>query len=153
MADFGHIQSNKLSAKNTAEFTFHDIQVNGKSPTLILAPATEANKPYFNALLKSQGKKARQVRAGNINTGMIEQNRDEDRDLYPKYIVQGWFDVVGADGKEVEFNIEDCIKFLKALDDFRFDDVRNFAGNPHSFAETIDVQVTAGNSKKDSNSS
>ena len=145
MADFSHLQELDVSAETTAEFTLHQITVNGKTPTLIVAPATEANKPYFNALLKRAGKTARQVKAGAVNAGMIEENREEDKELYPKHVIKGWKDVVDATGEDTKFSAKDCEAFVAALPNWLFDEVRNFCGNPASFAEVLDVEVSAKN--------
>lgn len=144
MADFSHLGQLDVGA-STADFTIHQITIDGKSPTLILKPATEANKGYFNVLLKRAGKSARKVRAGSINSGLVEENRDEDRDLYPKFIVVGWKDVLDVNGVEVDFNLEDCIKFLAQLPNWVFDDIRNFAGDPSNFIEMIDLEINAKN--------
>lgn len=154
MADFSHLKVLEVSPDKTARYTLHQITVNGKTPTLIVAPATEANKPYFNALLKRAGKMAGALRAGNINAGMIEQNRGEDYDLYPRHVVKGWEDMVdGKTGKDVAFSKEECANFLSELPDWLFDDLRNWCGNPANFAELMDVEVNAGNSRSGSSGS
>ncbi len=145
MADFSHLKALEVSTEKTSEYTFHQITVNGKTPTLVVAPATEANKPYFNALLKRAGRSARAVRAGAVNAGMIEENREEDRVLYPRFIVKGWHDVIDADGADVEFSADEAMDFLGQLPDWLFDDFRNFCGNPASFAELMDVEINAKN--------
>ena len=89
MADFSHLKALEVSADKTSRYTIHQITVNGKTPTLIVAPATEANKPYFNALLKRSGKSTRAVRAGMVSAGMIDETREEDRELYPRLVAKG----------------------------------------------------------------
>jgi len=141
LTNFSHFQELAVKADNTAELTLHQVDIEGVSPTLIVGPATEANKPYFNALLKRSGRNARQVSSGKINAGMIEDNRDEDRQLYPKYVVKGWKDMTGADGNAVEFNTENCIDFLNSIPAWLFDDIRNFCGNPQSFVASTSLDV------------
>ncbi len=145
MADFSHLKAFDVKQDATVDYTIHAITVNGVSPTLMVSPATEANKPYFNALLKRAGKTARVARAGKVNLGMIEENRDEDRALYPLHIIKGWKDVLDSDGSEAKFTAEDAAKFLAAIPDWCFDDLRNFCGNPANFTETVDVEVSAKN--------
>lgn len=144
MANFGHLAALDVKER-TARYTINQITVNGKSPTLILAPATEANPQYFNALLKRAGKSARKARAGNINAAAIADNRNEDRDLYPACVIRGWEDTLDADGTDVPFSVDDCEKFLKCLPDWLFDDIRNYAGDPSNFAEVMDIEVVAKN--------
>ena len=154
MSKFGHLKELEVTAESTAEFPMHWITVNGKSPTLILKAATEANKPYFNALLKHSGKSRQQLKAGNVNAGLIEENRDQDRDLYPRFVIQGWLDMIDGDsGKDVKFSQKECGDFLDELPDWLFDNVREFAGSPTNFTDVMDLQVNAGNSQSGSSSS
>lgn len=145
MTDFSHMKALDVSADKVREYTFHQITVNGRSPVLTVAPATEANKPYFNALLKRAGKTSRALRVGAVNSGMIEENREEDKELYPRTIVKGWHDVLDADGAEVKFSREECAQFLSALPNWVFDDFRNYCGDPANFADLLDIEVTAKN--------
>ena len=153
MADFSHLGTLEVSADTTTEYTLHQITVNSVSPTLIVAPATEANKPYFNALLKRAGKTARQVRANAINTGLIEENRLEDLELYPRHVIKGWQDVLDADGTEVDFSQANLVEFLDVLPNWLFDDLRNYCGNPANFSELVDVETSAKNSPSGSSGS
>lgn len=133
MSKFGSMRKQHVKADDTAEYPLYQIELNGKSPTLLVRPATEVNKPYFNALLKRSARAARMARAGKIDAATLARNRDEDRQLYPELVVYGWKDVIGDDGKAVAFTRDDCAEFLGALDDWVFDDVRNFCGDPVSF--------------------
>ena len=143
--DFSHLGALEVSKGTTSEYTLHQITINGESPTLIVVPATEANKPYFNVLLKKASKTARQVRAGVINAGLIEENRDEDRDAYPRYVIKGWRDVLDAKGAKVPFNEGNLQDFIGALPDWLFDDLRNYCGNPANFSELVDIEVATKN--------
>jgi len=146
MADFSHLKDLEVTNETTSRYKLHQITVNGLTPTLIVAPATEANKPYYNRLLKRAGKSARAVRAGAISSAMIDDNREEDKELYPKYVIKGWEDMVdGKTGKETKFSVAECADFLAALPNWLFDDVRNYCGNPANFAELMDIEVVAGN--------
>ena len=144
-SDFSHLQVLDVSADKTAEFKIHQITVNEKTPTLIVAPATDANKPYFNALLKRAGKSARQVKAGKMDASLIEENRDEDRALYPKFVLRGWMDMIDANGKDVKFTPKDAAKFLEALPDWIFDQLRNFCGEASNYSDVMDVEIVAKN--------
>ncbi len=145
MTDFSHLKELEVTAEKTARYTLHQITVNGKSPTLIVAPATEANKPYFNRLLKRAGKSARQVRAGAISANMLDENREEDKELYPKFVVKGWEDMIDAKGADTTFSVSICAEFLNALPAWLFDDCRNFCGNPANFTDIMDVEINAKN--------
>ena len=130
---FGYMQSLNVKGDMTSELTLHQIDVGGVSPTLIVAPATDANKPFFNAQLKRSGKSIRQIQAGRITAGMIDNNREEDRDLYPRFVIKGWKDMLDANGKDVKFTPEDCADFIASIPDWLFDDIRTYCGNPQNF--------------------
>lgn len=142
MSNFSHLK--KLDVKDrTAKYQI--FQIEGE-PTLIMKPATEANKPYFNSVLKKSRRKVKAVQAGALNSKMIQENRDEDRELFPKAVVIGWEGIVDNKGKEVPFTTEDCAQFLEALPDWIFDQVRNFAASSENFAyEVIDIEEKAKN--------
>lgn len=145
-ADFSHIKSLDVSTEKPARFKLHQITVNDVTPTLLVVPATETNKPYFNALLKRSGKSARAARSGTISLGMIADNRKEERDLYPQHVIVGWEDMVdGRTGEEVEFSKAECINFLVNLPNWLFDDIRAFCSNPASFVTELEVEVVAKN--------
>lgn len=143
--DFGYLKQLDVTKEKTAEFSMPQIMVNGKSPVLVVTPATEANAGYFNALLKRSKKAARLVRSGNISVQTIKDNRGEDRTLYPKYVVKGWRDVVDATGEEVPFSAEACADFLAALPDWLFDDLNSFCKEPTNFSEALDIETAAKN--------
>ena len=128
--DFSHLSELDVSGRQTVEYTLYHLE---GEPTLILSPATQSNKPYFNALLKRSRKNQAALKAGAINSGMIDGNRDEDRELYPLYIVQGWRRVTDSSGAEVPFAKDVCSSFLHHLPDWIFDEVREFAGSPQNF--------------------
>jgi len=140
--DFSHLKN--LDVKDrTARFPIHQI---AGAPALIMKPATEANKPYFNAVLKRSRRNVRALKAGAINQVMIAENREQDRELFPKFVVTGWEGVTDSKGKDAEFNRENCEAFLRALPDWIFDEVRDFAGNSVNFTEDMqDAEVKAGN--------
>jgi hypothetical protein len=146
MVDFGHLRQHDVRADSTADYALVQISTGEKTPTLVLRPATEVNRPYFNALLKRTSKRARLLSAGNLNSSMLEENRAEDRALYPQYVVTGWRDVVDAGGEEVKFSKEAAADFVQALPDWVFDDVAAFARNPQNFAGgPVDAEDVAKN--------
>ena len=151
MGKFAHVKQSRLTQNSTADLTLYMIDMgDGESPTLTLTPATEINKPYFNAVLKRSGKFARRVQTGKLNINTIRENRDEDRNLYPKFIVKGWSGVIDSDGTTVPFTVADCGDFLGAVDDWVFDEIRAFAGNPENFLQESDdlADVDAGETGK-----
>jgi len=138
MTDFGFVADMKVTNDAVREYTMYGITLpNGESPTLIGRHGGETNKPYFNELLKTAADKAKMIQAGKVNTGMLAENREQDRALYPQFVLTGWKDVCDAEGEIVAFTKQGCVDFLGALPDHVFDDVRNFFGNPANFMGTV----------------
>lgn len=153
MGKFGHLKQFDVESDHTTEYTISRITVNGVSPTLKVAPATEANKPYFNAQIRYTQKNLRSMRSGGMSGRTLEEMRELDRDLYPKYVIKGWRDVVDADGNDVQFSKSECEAFLSELPDWIFDEVREFCSNPQNHVDAVDVEATAKNSQTGSSGS
>lgn len=119
-----------------------DLPEIGPDARIELRPANEANKPYFNALLKQSAKRARALaRGASITADVLSKNRDEDRVLYASYVACNWNGIEDAENKVVAFSAEDCLDFFKALPDWLFDRVRNHASSPENYVEFGDVRV------------
>ncbi len=144
MAEFGQLKALEVSADKTVEFTLYQVQ---GTPTLVLAPATETNVPLFNAVLKHAGQAANRTKASaKQNLGTIKQGRAQDRELYARFVVKGWRDVVDENDDEAPFTRENCLKFLTALPYNMFDDVREFARDLSNFVDELpDTEAVAGN--------
>ena len=141
--DFGHLEKLNVKGGDTAPFTFYDVV---GEPVLHLSPANESNKPYFNALLKRSRKNQRRLQKNNFTAEVIEENREDDRVLYPRFIIKVWDKVVDADGNPAEFNHENVCAFLAALPNWLFDQARTFAVENSNFVEDlVDVEEVAGN--------
>jgi len=129
-----------------AKFNFEKLKVDDKIfefpinqidpiPVLKIKPATESNRPYFNAVLL-RTKKIR--RAKKINSTIIKESREDDRKLFSKHIVVGWDNVTDTDGNKVPYSEENCADFLQALPDYIFDEIRAFASDPEEMASQLD---------------
>jgi len=144
MSNFDYLQKLNVTGDRIVDYTFYNI---GGEPTFQVRPATESNKPYFNAMLKRSRKMARVIASGNINAAHLDQNRDNDRDLFPKHVIVGWKNVVDNEGNPVEFTQENATDYLSKLPNWILDDLRNFVATPTNFAETeVDVGELAKNS-------
>lgn len=144
MADFSYLK--KLDVTNKVQECVL-FRLDGK-PTLLVKPATENNKPFYNAVLRKARKTQKAVAAGAIDVNLLSSNRDDDRQLYSELIITGWKGIIDASGKPVEFNQVNCLEFLHALPDYIFDeDVRQFCTNPANFTNQagMDVEATAKN--------
>lgn len=141
MSKFKRFKNYEVDAKKVIEYPIYEIE---GEPILLLSPATDVNKPYMNNLLRIGKTSIMQARSGSMSSKTLQQNREQDRYLYPRYVIKGWKKVFEDNGSECEFTPENCEDFLNALPDWVLDKIRNFAGNPANFVdEIIDVE-TAG---------
>lgn len=127
---FGHYSSREVDVDDTRPMTLFNLD---GEPELLVRYAGEANKPYFNELLRRNQKLARTLRGRALDTSIMEKTRDSDRVLYAKFIVTGWNRVVNRGGHPVEFTEDNCLAFLKALPPEEFDEVRAFCTNQYNF--------------------
>lgn len=139
MSDFSHL---KASKKDTAEFVFFEVV---GEPTLTVKHAGESNKPFFNEKLKV-AERYRQRKA-KISLDMIRDNRERDRELFPKHVVLNWKNVKDVNGTPVVFSPTECEAFLRALDDDMFDALREFCSDASNFRDTADAAAAMGNSQ------
>lgn len=121
-------------------------------PSLRISYAGQTNKPYINALGKliASTTTARRLASGQVDIGIIDENLERDRILFPKFIITEWRGVLNAEHKEVPFTPEACEKFLRALPDWIMERISNFAQRPMNFLEgempdELTVQEQAGN--------
>ena len=115
-----------------------------------LRPATDANPAYFNAMMKRSGRQSRNmVRAERFTAEELGRIRDDDRFLFPRYVVVGWDGIEDLDTKsDVPFSRQACEEFLNALHDWVFDLIRNAASTPERFmpdGEGPDPETISGN--------
>lgn len=142
MTDFSYLKKVDVKNNDAKEYHINQISVAGKTPVLLVAAATESNTVYYNALLRDAIKNARKVRKGGVSAEMMKKNRDQDRELYPKYVIKGWRDIVDNSGAVVPFSQEACSDFINDLPDWIFDDIRNYCSDPTNFVEEFDLDIT-----------
>lgn len=130
MPDFSHLEKLDVQRDRIVHYVMYNIE---GEPVLHIGPATEANRPYFNALLRKSRSTARIVKAKSMTAGVVEENREDDRILYAKHVVKGWTGIADKEGNEVPFTEENCLDFLKALPGWLFDDLRQYAGDTQNF--------------------
>lgn len=130
---FEHLKALEVKGK-TASFPLSMLQ---GCPKLIVRPATESNKPYFNEVLRRSAKTLRKAANGDISvdTDTLDKNRQDDRRLFPKHVIVGWEGIKDSQGKEVPFSQENCVEFLQALPDWIFDDIGIFCRKNSNFVD------------------
>lgn len=156
MPNFASLKKLEVTSERTAWYELFQIEGTDEGPPrLLVAPATEANKPYYNALLRRQQRNATVTRLGRVTAAVLEANRDDDRELFALHVVRNWERVTEdpapgeTEPKPVPFSVENCREFLRALPNWLFDDLRMFAMNPLHFPGVVDPAGTeemAGNS-------
>jgi hypothetical protein len=132
VADFSHLRKLDVDGAKTARYELMELE---GEPVLIGVFAGETNKPYWNSVIKRGARRARRRKATNLSAEELQDHRDHDRELFPKYVIKGWEGVVDVHGAAVEFTQENCAAFIEALPYHIFDDVRNFFCSPESFSD------------------
>jgi hypothetical protein len=128
---FDHLK--KLEVRREATTWVELPEVSPKARVQV-RPATEANPPYFNAMLKTAAPRARRVtRTDRVSIEDTAENRDEDRALFPRYVLVGWEGILDTAGQPVPFSSDHARDFCRALPDWLFDRIRNVAATPERF--------------------
>jgi hypothetical protein len=140
--DFSNVRALAVTKETTAEYSFPFIP---GEPSIVLAPATDANEAFLNERLRLQiesvekapeaRKKSRKITAEEMKESMAEE-REMDRLLISRTCARSW-GVAPRDvnGNQPEFTPDNCYDFLKALPDYMFDPLRNFAANIYNFVK------------------
>lgn len=143
MADYSHLSVMTVKVDRTSDYTFENIP---GQPILRVRFAGEANKPYYNEVLRRADHLAK--RKLKISTDLIRDNRDRDRELYPKHIVVGWPRApLDKDGKQNPFSKEEVEAWLRAVPDDVFDELREHCRDANNFRDSMDTAGVAGNSQ------
>ncbi len=145
MTNFNQLKSLDVDINSRSKFTLFMVE---GDPVLILRPATQVNKAYFNRVLKSSRKFAGAVNAGAISTAVLNEARELNKELYPKEVIVGWERVVDSKNKPVEFTQADCKDFVDALPTWIFDEICTYAAQAGNFVNQIDVESAEKNSAK-----
>ena len=132
---FNHVRKLAVAPSATSTFTFYQIQ--GR-PSLTVKPTGEANPQYMNAMFKRSKGVARRLRAGDLSVDLLEETRDIDLALYPKYVILGWEDVMTDQDEPAPFNAETVSMFLNALPDDMFDELRAHCSDLSNFRDDGD---------------
>lgn len=136
MNDFSNMSSLEVKGDETVDFQMFALE---GEPIIKLHPATEANRPYYSALLKLSTRLAKQLRGREASVKTLVESRQHDATLFPVYVIQGWDEKtgpIGGDGKRVPFTQKDAESFIQALCEFapdEFDAMRNYASQNANF--------------------
>ena len=125
MSKFAYLKKNNFTDKTTVDYS---VPYLGDEAILKVCPATQVNKAYQNEILRKSNNAIR------VNSKANDDSlRKTDRELYPKYIIKGWSNVVDNSGKKIPFSEKNAIDLCEQLPDWMFDEIRVFVLNPHNF--------------------
>ncbi len=140
-----HVAPPEVAANGAADFDFAHCEIADRtvrfempmvSPEayLIVRPATSENKQFNAGTLRMGGKRQRQVvQQGAMTIADVDADVEEDRVLYPKYVVVGWGGIFNKVGELVPFNLENCRAFIRKLPAYIFNRLRLFCMRPENF--------------------
>jgi hypothetical protein len=143
---FNQLKQFEVEPDKSVKYSLTEIQMNGQTPFLMVKPATEANKPFARAQLLRSNKRVANRGGRGVSLETIENTRDDDKELYPRFVITGWGNVFDDTGKEVPFSLKSCEEFLAALPNWVFDNLRQHCTTPTNFAGmTVDDMNELGN--------
>jgi hypothetical protein len=124
-----------------------DIPELGDHARIELMQASEQNSAYYNALLRTTGKRVRRM-AIRIDPADAARNRNEDRQLFPKYVIVSWENVESEKHSPespdyIEYSRELAAELCKKLPAHLFDRIRGFAATPEEFYPDTDIPPDA----------
>lgn len=131
-ADFSYLSEYEIDAGRVVEFIFHELR---GAPSIMVAPATQENKGYTKALVARNQMRGRGRQGQSAILKTIDEDRAEDRILYPKHIVKGWGSrpPVDKQGNVPEFTEDNAAAFLGRLPAWIFDRLTLFCRNGNNF--------------------
>jgi hypothetical protein len=118
---------------------------------LVIKYAGEGNAPYWNALLARAAKRVRnKTGAPLIDAATLEENRSEDRAIFPGNVLVSWAGVQDTKRVDIAPTQANMREFCQKLPAWLFDRIRDAAANPATFMvpedpSPVDAAELAGN--------
>lgn len=142
MTDFSQFEQFEQSV-DARPYRFDMLEINGKVPVVYFRPATSANPDFYGESLKRVAARQKSgAKVGEVDMARVNLTRDEDRELFANFCAVKWEDVDGSDGKASKFSKENCHKFLKAVPDWAFDQLRAWIITPQNFVKGMAADGT-----------
>lgn len=149
----------ELVTNNDIDFGFAALELENKtarfempwvSPGAFMEvrPATSENTAYNAASLRMSGKRQRAIAAsGTLTSENANQDRQEDRVLYPKYVAVGWGGIFNKKtGEAIKFEQDVLREWFAKCPAWIFDRMRIFCMRPERFLDQDDLaEVTEPN--------
>ena len=133
MVDFSHLKKKDVTAASLAEYVFEDID---GEPSIICAPASDANAAFTNESIRMQIEETEQALSRPTKRGKAryvqtpaerEEEREKDRHLIARFCAVRWGTApVDVNGAAPEFTPDNCYDFLKALPNWMLDPFRSW---------------------------
>lgn len=131
--DFAYLEISKATARFDMPWVTHDAY-------LVVRTATSDNEKYNEGSIRMSSKRmTRQAATGTITSADAEQDRQEDRVLYPKYVIVGWGGIEDKKGDAVPYSPQNCKAFIAILPAWIFDRLRLFCMKPERFLDDGDL--------------
>jgi hypothetical protein len=135
---FKNLDQFQVKADVARPYSMDAIAMNDKTPVLMVKPATEGNKSFARAQLTRSNKRMKTSSARGVTLEALDSGREDDRTLYPRFIITGWENVFDDEGNLVEYTTKNCEEFLAAIPNWVFDDMRAWCSTPGNFAGGVD---------------
>jgi len=136
---FEHLKKLHIDGKTTARFEISQLDTppgsKNKHPVLIVRPATEENKEFWNQVVKRLAKNSKAYKGGRTPQDVLDDNFDEDLRLYPLFVIDGWEDVYEDGNKPAPFSSKAAAEYIQALPRWIFQQVRNFCADQENFIQ------------------
>jgi len=135
--DFSYLSRLEITRETTAEWLIRNMPYadDGTMPVLIVAPATKENVGlYADHLHKVQRAALRAT--DSVTPEILDRHREDDRVLYPTYVVKGWKNVRDGSNQPIAFTVEACRAFIRRLPAWLFDKLRSFCEAPENFVSS-----------------
>ena len=120
MGKFGHFKSYKADGDKALPFviSFRDV-----SFRIFARPATEANKPYWNFIMRKVEENQQRGGAVALNASTTSEARLKDAEAFAEFCVDGWDQEIGDgllplldnDGAPVPFSKDEAAELLREL--------------------------------------
>ena len=143
MTKFNYLAKAQVKPDLVKPYELTDLEINGVTPILYVCTSTDANTPLFkHRLADAQNKPARR-KSKKVTKADIQKIREEDIDLYARFVVTDWENVIDDSGKKVPFDVDSCRDYLLSLPSYIVDPMRDYCSDALNWTETLDVESVA----------
>ncbi|WP_299085059.1 hypothetical protein [uncultured Paraglaciecola sp.] len=143
MSKFNYLEKAKVKPDLVKPYELVDLEINGKCPVLFVTTSSDANRALFRKRLADAQDKPTRKKSKKVTEVDIEKVRTDDIELYAKFVVTDWKDVIDDSGKLVPFSEEACRDYLLSLPSYIIDPMRDYCSDPLNWTDSIDAESVA----------